>query len=321
MSTAFTLNNRSITLFSSRFICAAAAVIALATSAPVAATINIQGSDSVEPILKEALNDYKRAKPDAAIVFDAKGTGAGMTAFCKGAADIAMASRRINNNEFGLCSSNALEYYQIPIGWDAIAIMSNSGSGWLQSLTVDELILIFEAASTNKIMQWNQVRASFPASKMVVVGLDMRSGTADFFSTALKGYPKLLRPDMRLESDHARVAKLVASTPNSIGFASLTGLAGANVNVVAIDEGKGLGAITPSSATILDSKYDKLSRLLYLYISKTAYDTKPDVKSFVDFTFNTMAKYVKEAGALPLTNANYETAKVRLKEGRTGSGQ
>jgi phosphate transport system substrate-binding protein len=321
MSTISMLCQRSVAQSSSCFAWVAAAIITLTVSVPATATINIQGSDSVEPILKEALTDYKRAKPDAAITFDAKGTGSGMTAFCKGAADIGMASRRINNNEFGLCGANAVEYYQIPIGWDAIAVMSHSGNSWLQSLTVDELVLIFEAASTTKVIQWNQVRASFPASKMVLVGLDMRSGTADFFSTALKGFPKLLRTDMRLEADHARVARLVASTPNAIGFASLTGLTGVNVNVVAIDEGKGQGAIAPSVATILDGKYDKLSRLLYLYVSKSAYSTKPDVKDFVDFTLNTMAKYVKDAGALPLTNANYETAKVRIKEGRTGAAQ
>ncbi len=286
------------------------------------AAVSIQGSDSVEPIIKEVLADYKRAQPDAVIALDAKGTGSGMTAFCKGNADISMASRKMSSNEFVLCNANTIEYYQIPIGWDAVAVIGHSASQWLQTLTIDELVTLFEAASTGKIMQWNQVRANFPASKITFVGLDSRSGTADFFSTALKGFPKSLRTDMRLEADHARVARLVASSPNSIGFASLTGLtAGMNVNIIAIDEGKGLGAITPTTATILDGKYDKLSRLLYIYVSKSAYESKPDVKSVVDFALNTMTKYVKEAGGLPLTKANYETVKTNLRDKKTGNTQ
>jgi phosphate transport system substrate-binding protein len=287
------------------------------------AGVNILGSDSVEPVFKQAIADFKRAQPTIAVSLDAKGTGAGMVALCKGEADIALASRKISSKEFGQCRSNSIEYYQLPVGWDAVAIFSHPSNTWLTSLTVAELTLLFEAEATEKVTSWNQVRASFPASKINLIGLDMRSGTADFFSTAIKGYPKLLRADLKAESDHARVSRLVASTPGAVGYASVTGVStsGAKVELVAIDEGTGKGPIAPSTATILDGRYDKLSRLLYMYVSKSAYETKPDVKAFVDFSLLSMGKYVMESGALPLTSTNYETSRARLRDKKAGGAE
>ncbi len=284
------------------------------------AAVVVSGSDSVEPVMVEVVKDYKRTNANAAINLDAKGTGAGLAAFCKGEADIAMASRKINSKEYGTCSLNAVAYYEIAIGWDAIAVVANKGSTWLQSLTTAELATLFEVASTNNVVQWNQIRATFPATKIVLIGLDARSGTADFFSTALKGFPKMLRTDLRLESDHAKVVRLVSATPGAIGFASLTGYSPDSAALlVGIDEGTGKGPVLPSPATILNGQYDKLARLLYLYVSKTSYEAKPDAKDLVDFSLKGMAGYVSKAGVVPLTSANYETAKTALRDKKAGT--
>lgn len=296
-----------------------AACLALATNA--FANVTIVGSDSVEPIFKGVVADFKRAQPTMSVSFDIKGTGAGLTTFCRIEADIALASRKMSSKEYTQCRSNSVEYYQLPLAWDAIAVFSHPSNSWLSSLTVAELTLLFEAEATERITAWNQVRAGFPGSKITLIGLDARSGTADFFSSALKGFPKLLRTDLRVESDHARVARLVASTPGAVGYASLTGVvaSGAKVEMVAIDEATGKGPITASAATVVNGQYEKLSRLLFVYVSKSAYETKPAVKALVDFSLQSMSKYVMEAGALPLTAANYEASKVRLREKKPGS--
>ena len=293
-------------------------VITLFASAHSAANVIVRGSDSVEPVFRFAITDFKRSNPKAIVNIDAKGTGAGFSAICTGEVDIAMASRKINSKEFSQCGLNSVAFYELPIGWDAIAILSHqSNSGWLTSLTLPELTQLFEVASTEKVLTWNQIRPSFPATKITLIGLDARSGSADFLSTSIKGFAKMLRADMRTESDHARVARIVASTPGAVGFASLTGVTDANVSLVAIDEGK--GAIEPSAKTVLSGEYGKLSRLIYVYVAKTAYDTKPEVKVFLDFTLSAMAKYVRDAGALPLTGANYDANRAKLREKKTGT--
>jgi phosphate transport system substrate-binding protein len=300
------------------FIVSCGCIFLLAAQA-VSAEVSIAGSDTVEPILSAAVDQFKRSKPTANVKLESLGTGTGFAALCKGEADIAMASRAITAKEKTVCAGNKRDYIELPIAWDAVVLVSHPGNTWLRELSIGEVRSLWELASNNKVMQWNQVRANFPATKIALGGLDLKSGTADFFSAALTGAPKMIRADFKDFSDHSKVVQYVAATPGAIGFVSLVVYLDQpdKVALVAIDEGK--GAVIPSVNAVISDQYAKLSRLLFIYVSKQAYEAKPEVSDFANFLIDGASRFVSYAHGVPLTAASYTAAKNRLRNKEVGT--
>jgi phosphate transport system substrate-binding protein len=169
------------------------------------------------------------------------------------------------------------------------------------------------------VIQWNQVRPNFPAAKIALGGLDMKSGTSDFFSSALVGAPKMIRADFKDFSDHSKVIQYVAATPGAIGFVSMVAYLDNpdKTALVAIDEGK--GAVIPSINAVISDQYAKLSRLLIIYVSKQAYESKADVGDFANFFVDGASRFVSYARAVPLTASSYSSSKTRLRNKEVGT--
>jgi phosphate transport system substrate-binding protein len=87
---------------------------------------------------------------------------------------------------------------------------------------------------------------------------------------------------------------------------------------VPIDSGK--GPITPSEASIIDGSYTPLSRPLFIYVNKKAYDSKSSVKAFVDFALGkTGAEDVKESNYVALPTDAIDAIKAHLAGNKTGT--
>ena len=56
----------------------------------------------------------------------------------------------------------------------------------------------------------------------------------------------------------------------------------------------------PSAKTVEDGTYQPLSRPIFIYVSKKAYDSKPEVKEFVEFYLKNAPQLVKEVKYVPL---------------------
>jgi phosphate transport system substrate-binding protein len=281
--------------------------------------IRITGSDSVEPIVEAAAGQFAKSHSNAKAAFDVKGTGQGFTTLCEGRADIAMASRPINTKELAACKGKNIAFVEIPMAWDGVVVVANRNDGWLRDITMAELKLLWGSESTQKAMKWSDIRSSYPATKVSLVGLDSKSGTRDFFGSAVAGNAASMRADYQQLTSHNEVIDAVAKSPGAIGFVSLSAYAdhGAQTAALAVDMGG--GPVLPTSQTIISDQYAKLSRLLFIYVSKQSYDQKPATREFADFLVSGGSRFVQFARLVPLTEKNYQENAAKLKRGEVGS--
>ena len=91
------------------------------------------------------------------------------------------------------------------------------------------------------------------------------------------------------------------------------------MKALAVDWGKGQGCQMPTLENVLAGKYNPLSRPLFIYVSKKAAETKPEVREFVEFTMKNGVPLIKEVKYLPLPDRAYEQGLKKFNEGKTGS--
>lgn len=107
----------------------------------VSGTLTVAGSTSVTPLMQKMAEKYQELNPDAKIEIQSTGSSAGIEAVMDGAADIAMASRELKDEEK---SELAVEV----IATDGIAVVVNPESK-VEDLTIDELKQIFKGELKN----------------------------------------------------------------------------------------------------------------------------------------------------------------------------
>lgn len=109
--------------------------------AKVSGTLTVAGSTSVTPLMQKMAEKYQELNPDSKIEIQSTGSSAGIEAVIDGAADIAMASRELKDEEK---DKLAVEV----IATDGIAVVVNSSSK-VEDLTMDELKQIFKGELRN----------------------------------------------------------------------------------------------------------------------------------------------------------------------------
>lgn len=109
--------------------------------AKVSGTLTVAGSTSVTPLMQKMAEKYQELNPDAKIEIQSTGSSAGIEAVIDGAADIAMASRELKDEEK---DKLAVEV----IATDGIAVVVNPASK-VEDLTMDQLKQIFKGELTN----------------------------------------------------------------------------------------------------------------------------------------------------------------------------
>lgn len=281
--------------------------------------LRIAGSDTVEPIIEAALAQFRKSRAGLNITVEAKGTSTGFSALCDNRAEIAMASRAITAKEVQACKSRGVSFVELPIAWDAVVLITNRNDGWLRDVSMTELRLLWGPESTGKKINWNQVRSSYPATQVTLFGLDQKSGTFDFFSGAVTGTAKVLRADYQETAEHAVVVDRVSKTPGAIGFVSMATYADQSGKVAALALDEGSGPVIPSTQTVVSGQYNKMSRLLFVYVSKTAHDSRPVVRDFASFLLEGASRFASYARFVQLTAKDYQEQTLRLKRGDLGS--
>jgi phosphate transport system substrate-binding protein len=294
-------------------VAAYAASVLIASSSLAADPIRITGSDTVHPVLVAASDQFLKSNPATKFAYDARGTSQGFSTLCEGRADVALASRRINEKELATCRSRGITFGEVPVAWDAVAVIANRNDGWLRDISAAELRKIWGTESTQRSMGWNELRSSYPNTKIVIYGLDAKSGTREFFTAAVAGNSAAARTDYQMFSEHGDVIANVAKTPGSIGYVSLPYYLDRASQVAALAVGAGGGAVLPSAQTILNDQYGKLSRVVYAYVAKASYAQRPEVREFVDFFVAGAGRFVQYARLVPLTERNYQDALAKMK--------
>lgn len=289
------------------------------TPGAVEGTILVDGSSTVAPITAAIAEEFQSEFPEVRVPVGISGTGGGFKKFCIGETDISDASRPIKESEVELCKQNGIEYIELPVAFDGLAVLVNPANDFVSCLTVDELKKIWEPAAEGQITNWNQVRAEFPDRPLTLYGPGVDSGTYDYFTQAIVGEEGKSRGDFLPSEDDNVLVQGIAGDENALGF---FGLAYYEENqdklkLVAIDGGN--GCILPSAETVTNGTYQPLSRPLFIYVNRTRIDEKDEISAFVSYYLAHAKDLVGEVGYIPLSDEIYALAQKRYDQRVTGS--
>jgi phosphate transport system substrate-binding protein len=265
-------------------------------------TIEIDGSSTVFPISEAVAEEFNRVHPNVRVNVGASGTGGGFKRFSVGDTDISDASRTITDSEAKAAGANGIEYLEFHIGMDGLSVIVSPENDFVQCLKVDELNMIWNAAST--VSNWNQVRSSFPDRPLRLYGPDTDSGTFDFFTEEVNGEAQVSRADYTASADDNVLVRGIAGDRNALGYFGYAYYA-ENIDklkLVAVDNGE--GCVTPTPDTILSGEYQPLTRPLFLYINKESL-LRPEVMSFAEFYIEHGEELTREVGYVPANSSAY----------------
>jgi len=285
------------------------------------AIVLVDGSSTVYPI-SEALGEEFQKASGVRVTVGLSGTGGGFKKLCRGEIDISGASRPIKGEEMELCKQNGVEFIELPVALDALAVIVNPANTFVDCLTVAELKTMWAPEAQGKISTWNQIRASFPAEPIKLFGAGTDSGTFDYFTKAINGEEGSSRGDYTATEDDNVTVTGVGGDNNSLGYlglAYLTENAG-KVKAVPIRQANG-ACIAPSVQAARDASYQPLSRPLFFYVNKKHADERPHVRDFIKFAFSPAEseKLVAEVGYVPLPTQAYSLALTKFDARKTGS--
>ncbi|NEQ66253.1 MAG: PstS family phosphate ABC transporter substrate-binding protein [Symploca sp. SIO2D2] len=284
--------------------------------------IVIDGSSTVFPITEATAEEFHKANPNVKITVGVSGTGGGFKKFCAGETDISDASRPIKQSEIEICEQAGIEYVELPVAYDTIAVVINPDNDFAACLTLEELNKIWKPDS--KIDNWNQVRADFPNQRLNLYGPGTDSGTFDYFTDAINSEEGASRSDFTASEDDNIIINGVSNDQGALGYFGLAYYEEnqGKLKAVEIDDGddsNGEGCVAPSTETIDDTTYQPLARPIFIYVNKEAI-ARPEVKQFVDFYLATdNSSLVSEVGYIPLARPIYQAVQTRFEDEKTGS--
>jgi phosphate transport system substrate-binding protein len=289
------------------------------SAAPV---VQIDGSSTVYPITEAVAEEFRRATR-ARVTVGISGTGGGFQKFCRDEIDIADASRPIAASELEACGQTKVEFLELPVAYDGLAVVVNPKNTFATSMTVAELKKLWEPAAQGQIRRWSQIREGWPDSEVHLFGAGVDSGTFDYFTEVIMGKAKASRGDYTSSEDDNVIVQGVSGDEFALGY---FGFAYYEENkdklkLVAIDDGidaNGAGPILPSPESVGNGTYRPLSRPVFIYPKLKSLD-RPEVKSFVDFYLKEGIPLVRDVGYIPLTDKEYELVRSRYSAKKVGT--
>ncbi|MBW4612734.1 MAG: PstS family phosphate ABC transporter substrate-binding protein [Desmonostoc vinosum HA7617-LM4] len=291
----------------------------ISASEKLSGSIKIDGSSTVFPITKVMTEAFQKSNTGVQFAVGVSGTGGGFKKFCANETDITGASRPINAEEMQLCKQNNVEFVELPVAFDGLAVVVNSQNNFASCLKLGELKKMWEPAAQGKVTTWNQVRSEFPNQPLSLYGPDTESGTYDYFTLAVVGEEGKSRSDYAPSKTDTALVEGIAGNPNGLGyFGYAYYLANQDkLKLVAVDSGS--GCVQPSPQTIADSRYQPLARPVFIYVKKSAAE-RPEVKAFSNFYLSPdNANLILQVGDVPLPSIALKAASGRLDRGETGT--
>ncbi len=265
-----------------------------------AGSINISGSSTVEPISRRAAELYEDVCPDAIITVDGPGTGDGFKLFCDGETDVSDASRQIKDEEAATCADNGIEFTELKVAFDGIAVMTNPANEAVACLSFVDLYALLGGQSEG-FENWSDANdlaaslgsdvAPYPDARLDISAPGTESGTYDSFIEIVlediaeeQGDEQLIRQDFAGNADDNVIIEGIAGNDTSLGW---VGFAFAEENIdrvkeIAISAEPGGDCIEPTSDTIADGSYP-VSRSLYVYVNNAKVSENPALAGYIDY--------------------------------------
>ncbi|MPY86366.1 MAG: phosphate ABC transporter substrate-binding protein PstS family protein [Luteitalea sp.] len=313
-----------VSLGTPSFVLLAAALLTIAcgqddVARAVDADIRADGSSTVYPITSEAARRYRRTNRQASIDVRFSGTTGGFGPFCAGETDISDASRPINADEMMACAKNSVEFIEVPIAMDAVAIVVHPDNDWARDITIDELRALWSPAAAGTITTWRQVRSDWPDRPIHLFGRGQDSGTYDYFTGVIVGEIRSSRMDYTASEDIQELVAGISADPEALGFFGV-GAYFSNweaLEVLRVDSGS--GPVLPNLQAVQAGTYQPLTRPLFLYINARALADNDVLEDFVLAYLDGVRDWVVHTGYMPLSQEASDLALSHFRARRVGS--
>ena len=313
------MNSRFITrLFA---VSSALAVVGAASLPAHAQMVKIDGSSTVFPITEAVAEDFQQSvRGKVRVTVGISGTGGGFKKFCRGEIDISNASRPILKSEMDACKAAGVQYYELPVAYDALTVVINPKNTWIKSLTPAELKKMWEPVAQGRVTTWKQVNPAWPNQPLKLFGPGADSGTFDYFTEAVNGKSKASRGDFTASEDDNVLVTGVSRDVNALGY---FGFAYYTENkdklkAVPIAAAPGKQPVYPSTENVENGSYQPLSRPIFIYINAKSVE-RPEIKQFLEFYMKNADPLVREVKYVPLPRKAYDYNLEHIAKKRLGS--
>lgn len=267
-------------------------------------TIKVDGSSTVYPITEAVAEEFRTVQSKVKVTIGVSGTGGGFKKFSRGETNLSNASRPIKDKEKKACEENNINYLELEVAYDGLAVLVNPANDWVDNFTVEELKKIWEPAAQGKIMKWNQIRPEWPNKEIHLFGPGVASGTYDYFTEAIVGKSGSSRGDFTASEDDHVLVQGIAGDKYSLGFFGLAYYAENKDKLTLIGVHNGEKVVKPTLETVSNGTYRPLSRPLFVYVNSTSIKS-PEVVEFVNFYIKNAGELSKDVGYIPLPEENY----------------
>ena len=266
---------------------------------PTATNVVVDGSSTVYPITEAVAEEFRKEQPEIRVTVGFSGTGGGMKKFIAGDIDICDASRAIKDTEKQSCADANVEYVELEVAFDGLAVVVNPENDWCDVLTVDQLKELWRPESALK--KWSDLNPEWPDEEIKLYGPGTDSGTFDYFTEAIVGEGGASRADYTASEDDNVLVTGVQEDRFALGyfgFAYYSENQG-KLKLLGIDNGG--GPVQPNEITVRDGTYAPLSRPLYLYVRRSAME-RPEVADFVRFYLDNVTSLAQEVGYVSISD-------------------
>jgi phosphate transport system substrate-binding protein len=289
--------------------------------------VQVSGSSTVLPISNLVFEAFTGTHPDVTGFVDGPGTGDGFALFCNEEVDIADASRAISDEEAAACADAGVEFVELKIAIDGIAVITSAENSAVECLSFLDLYALIGPESQG-FSTWSDAsdlaselagelgaefgesHAPYPNETLTITAPGDESGTFDsFVDLALgdiaeaRGQDATTRPDYQASPDDNVIIEGVAGSadaPFTLGWVGFAYAAENTDRVTMIPVDGGDGCTAADAETISAAEYP-ISRFLYIYPNVAHADANPALQAFVDFFLSDDGlAFVSEAGYVQL---------------------
>ena len=287
------------------------------------AVVTVDGSSTVFPIAEAVAEEFQLVDSAARVTVGVSGTGGGFKKFCAGEIDISNGSRPIKAVEIAACAAAGIDFIELPVAYDGIAVVVHPDNDWASTLTPEDLKVMWEPEAQGTVVSWNQVRPDWSEGELHLFGPGVDSGTFDYFTQAIVGEVGASRGDFTSSEDDNVLVQGVSTDPQALGFFGYAYYEAnrGRLKLLSVDDGdetNGAGAIAPTPDSVRDGTYQPLSRPIFIYVNPEALE-RPEVSGFVNFFLSDGAPLAREVGYVPLSDAEYALVQRRLDGRVTGT--
>lgn len=280
-------------------------------------SISVNGSSTVEPVTNLVAEAFNAENPEVGISVAGDGTGDGFAQFCAGETDISDASRPIADDEVSTCEENGVEYVELQIAIDGIAVLTSSQGmeqGLPECLTFEDVYALVgpESEGFNSWSDANELatevggEGGFPDVPLTVTAPGEESGTYDtFVEFAIEDLAEervgedgaAARADYTSSPNDNVIIEGITGNPTSFGWVGYSFYENNQDGLAAFELDGGDGCVELSAETIADGSYP-MSRPLFIYVNTEKAAENQALADFVDY-------YLSSEGIVAVEEAGY----------------